>query len=45
MPAADLMRGYPALASAHFTSDPPRASDAVTLYRLFDGHESATDRL
>ena len=27
MPAADLLRGYPALASAHFTSDPPRAKD------------------
>jgi methionyl-tRNA formyltransferase len=27
MPASDLLRGYPALASAHFTSDPARAKD------------------
>jgi methionyl-tRNA formyltransferase len=27
MPTADLLRGYPALASAHFTSDQPRAAD------------------
>jgi methionyl-tRNA formyltransferase len=26
MPAADLLRGYPALASAHFTSDPPTSN-------------------
>jgi methionyl-tRNA formyltransferase len=25
LPAADLLRGYPALASAHFTSEAPRA--------------------
>jgi methionyl-tRNA formyltransferase len=27
MPAADLLRGYPALVSANFTSDPARAND------------------
>jgi hypothetical protein len=27
MPAADLLRGYPALASANFTSSPAPAKD------------------
>jgi methionyl-tRNA formyltransferase len=27
MPAADLLRGYPALAGAHFNTDPARAKD------------------